>query len=107
MEVERIYCLLGLFFAYSFAGWVFEVMAAAVRRKQFVNRGVLGGPLCCIYGFAALAVTIGLQELRDRWIFLFLGAAIVCSFVEWVAGHPAGTTLSPKVVGLLRAKGLH
>lgn len=50
MEVERIYCLLGLFFAYSFAGWVFEVMAAAVRRKQFVNRGVLGGPLCCIYG---------------------------------------------------------
>ena len=87
MEVERIYCLLGLFFAYSFAGWVFEVMAAAVRRKQFVNRGVLGGPLCCIYGFAALAVPIGLQELRDRWIFLFLGAAIVCSFVEWVAGH--------------------
>lgn len=32
-------------------------------------------------------MTIGLQELRDRWIFLFLGAAIVCSFVEWVAGH--------------------
>lgn len=64
MEVERIYCLLGLFFAYSFAGWVFEVMAAAVRRKQFVNRGVGRPPVLHLW-FAALAVTIGLQELRD------------------------------------------
>lgn len=86
-RVATIYQLLGLFFLYSFIGWVFEVIVAAVWRKKFVNRGVLSGPLCCIYGFAALAVTIGFQDLRDRWAFLFLGAAILCSFVEWVTGH--------------------
>lgn len=85
--MATIYQLLGLFFLYSFIGWVFEVIVAAVWRKKFVNRGVLSGPLCCIYGFAALAVTIGFQDLRDRWAFLFLGAAILCSFVEWVTGH--------------------
>lgn len=87
MQATTMYQLLGLFFVYSFVGWVLEVIVAAVRRKRFVNRGVLSGPLCCIYGFAALAVTIGFQELRDRWMFLFLGAAILCSFVEWVTGH--------------------
>lgn len=81
------YQMMGLFFLYSLAGWILEVVVAAAHRRQFVNRGVLSGPLCCIYGFAALAVTIGLQELKDRWVFLFLGAAIVCSFVEWVTGR--------------------
>lgn len=70
-RVATIYQLLGLFFLYSFIGWVFEVIVAAVWRKKFVNRSVLSGPLCCIYGFAALAVTIGFQDLRDRWRFFF------------------------------------
>jgi len=44
------YELLWLFFAYSFLGWVLETAAAAVRQKKFVNRGVINGPFCIIYG---------------------------------------------------------
>lgn len=33
------YELLWLFFAYSFAGWILETVAAAVKKRAFVNRG--------------------------------------------------------------------
>ena len=40
------YELLWLFFAYSFAGWILETVAAAVKKRTFVNRGLVNGPLC-------------------------------------------------------------
>ena len=38
------YELLWLFFAYSFAGWILETVAAAVKKRTFVNRGLVNGP---------------------------------------------------------------
>ena len=40
------YDLVWLFFLYSFAGWLLEVLQAAVKRHKFVNRGLLNLPLC-------------------------------------------------------------
>lgn len=48
------YELLWLFFVYSFLGWVLETATAAAKQKKFVNRGVINGPLCIIYGIAAV-----------------------------------------------------
>ena len=39
------YQILWLFFCYSFLGWVMETVAATIRRRHFVNRGLLDGPL--------------------------------------------------------------
>ena len=39
-----------LFFIYSFFGWVFETVVAAVKKKQFVNRGLVNGPICMVPG---------------------------------------------------------
>ena len=47
---------LWLFFAYSFSGWVLETVTAAVRQKRFVNRGLVNGPLCVIYGITGSAL---------------------------------------------------
>ena len=47
-----------LFFVYSFLGWVMETVAAALKQKRFVNRGLVNAPLCVIYGIAALAITV-------------------------------------------------
>ena len=46
----HLYSVLWLFFAYSFLGWVLETVMAALNRRQFVNRGVLTGPVCVRYG---------------------------------------------------------
>lgn len=79
------YELLWLFFTYSFAGWILETIFAAARQKQFVNRGLINGPMCVIYGIAAVLVTVGLGELDGVW--LFLGSVIYGTAVEWIAGH--------------------
>ena len=80
--------LVWLFFCYSFLGWLAEVLFTAVRRRRYQDRGVLGGPLCLIYGVAGSIITVGLRELAmDSWFFLFLFSAVIATAVEWVGGH--------------------
>ena len=80
------YELLWLIYIYSFLGWCLEVCLAAFRQKKFVNRGILNAPFCMIYGFSAAAFTIFLPELRNNLFFLFLGGAVLASFLEYLAG---------------------
>lgn len=79
------YQLIWMFFAYSFLGWVLETVTAAISQKRFVNRGLINGPFCVIYGIAALILSVYLQELHGIW--LILGSAIFCTVIEWIAGH--------------------
>ena len=82
------YELLWLFFIYSFGGWVLETISATLKQKKFANRGLVNGPFCVLYGLTAIAMTIGLQELRGvfkhqmelGWIYLSSGFAVLgCS----------------------------
>lgn len=41
------YELLWLFFAYSFAGWILETVAAAVKKRTFVKPGTGKRPFMC------------------------------------------------------------
>ena len=41
-----MYKLLWIFFLYAFLGWCSEVVFAACKSGQFVNRGFLLGPVC-------------------------------------------------------------
>lgn len=83
------YELLWIFLAYSFFGWVLETISAAGKHRRFINRGVLTGPVCTVYGIAVVILTVFLWELEQekRWIFLFLGSMIWCTVVEWLAGR--------------------
>ena len=87
MASYHVYQLLWIFFVYSFIGWCGEAAMAAVRRHKFVNRGVVSGPLCPVYGAGAAAVAVFLPELHDRLFFLFLGGMIVTTFVEYLTGR--------------------
>ena len=83
------YELLWLFFIYSILGWGIETAAAAVTKHRFVNRGVLGGPVCTVYGVAAVILTVFLQELVEEksWFFLFVGCGVWATVIEWAAGR--------------------
>lgn len=81
------YQLLYLFFAYSFLGWVGEVVVTAVRKHRYQDRGVLNGPLCILYGIGGLIISFTLGELQQGWFFLFGLGAIYATVIEWVAGH--------------------
>lgn len=81
-----MYTKLFLFFIYSFIGWVGECVYAACRNRKFINRGVIGGPLCAIYGVTMIFVTMLLSELKVSPVFLFMGSGILFCLVEWLTG---------------------
>ena len=83
----HLYSVLWLFFAYSFLGWVLETVMAALNRRQFVNRGVLTGPVCVRYGIFLVFCTRFGHELKESWFFLFIGCAVLGGFWEWLSGR--------------------
>ena len=83
--IYNTYELIWLFLIYSFLGWMLETLLAATEQRRFVNRGLINGPLCTIYGVPIVILTIFGQELPLFW--LFLGAMIVATVTEWISGH--------------------
>lgn len=79
------YEIIWLFFVYSFLGWLFETIVAAVRQKIFTNRGLVNAPLCVIYGISAVMVSVFFKDLNGIW--LFVGSMILTTVIEWTAGH--------------------
>lgn len=75
-----------IFFAWSFFAWLAETAVATIKGKTFRNRGFASGPFCFLYGFTAVLLTVFLQDLREDFVFLFLGSMVVATAVEWFAG---------------------
>ena len=74
-----------LFFIASFAGWVLETIMSAIKQKRFINRGLVNAPFCILYGSALVFITVFCGELDGFW--LFLGATLVATLFEWMAGY--------------------
>ena len=81
------YSIVFLFFAYSFLGWVTEVVFTAAVHRKYQDRGVLSGPLCILYGIGALVITFALRDIRDGWFFLLVFSAVYATVIEWIGGH--------------------
>lgn len=79
-----IYQLLWLFLIYSFVGWILETIFAITKHRKIINRGLINGPFCTVYGFTGVLITVALKDLSGVWLFLF--SAIYASVIEWVAG---------------------
>lgn len=78
------YELLWLFLVYSFLGWIFETVAAAIKQKRFANRGLVNLPFCMLYGVEAGFITIFGAELQGVW--LYIGSVIIITVFKWFAG---------------------
>lgn len=79
------YEMIWLFFIYSFLGWILETVMAALRQRQFVNKGLVNAPLCVTYGNTALLITTFCNELHGFW--LFMGSMLLATVIEWITGH--------------------
>lgn len=74
------------FFIYSFIGWVWECCFVSVRKRRWVNRGFMYGPMLPIYGFGALAVLISTIRVRDSIPSIFLFGMVGATLLEYVTG---------------------
>lgn len=75
-----------LFIAYSFIGWIMEVIATYPNNKCFVNRGFLIGPYCPIYGSCSIAMIYILGNVNNIFL-LFTLSVIICSIGEYVTSY--------------------
>lgn len=86
MEMIIKYVL--MFFFYSAAGWCLESLYCSIGEKRFVNRGFLTGPLCPIYGTAALVLIVLIYNpFKDNPLAVFILGIILCDIVEYITSY--------------------
>ena len=75
-----------LFIVWSFIGWAIEVCAHALKMGEYSNRGFLSMPICPIYGFGVLIITILLHPFMDIPIIMFICSSLICTAFELFVG---------------------
>ena len=81
--IREIEMYIMLFFIYSLAGWLIEMIPATIREKKFVDRGFLVGPYCPIYGCGAVLITLCLTPFKEHPVGLFILAMVLCGSLEY------------------------
>lgn len=71
-----------LFFLFSAAGWVWEVLLTACTTGQWVNRGMLHGPWLPVYGAGGVLLAAVLGKLEKMSLVVCL-AAVIGGAVEY------------------------
>ncbi len=84
--------LVFFFFLYSFLGWCLEVAVLSVRRRRFLNTGILLGPVCPSYGIAMDLILVFLAPLTGNYVLQTIGCMIIANAVEAVSSHLANKT---------------
>ena len=74
------------FFIYSFIGWVWESCYVSVRKRRWVNRGFLHGPMLPIYGSGALVILISTIGVRENPWLIFLFGMLAATVLEYITG---------------------
>jgi len=81
--MQNLSVLVLLFFFYGFFGWICEVLYGLYINRRFVNRGFLVGPICPIYGFGVVAITILLSRYQNDILVLWILSMFICSVLEY------------------------
>ena len=72
-----------MFFIFSAAGWIWEVMLGYVTSGVLVNRGVLHAPLLPIYGKGVILILILLKKFRKNPVAEFMGIILLSGCMEY------------------------
>lgn len=84
MEIKTLFLL---FIIYSFLGWFMEIIIVFKKENKFINRGFLIGPICPIYGYGALLITISLTKYYNDIPVLFILATILGASLEYFTSY--------------------
>lgn len=74
------------FFVYCFVGWIWESCYVSVKKKEWINRGFLHGPMLPIYGCGALIVLLCTIRVRDHVVLIFLFGMVGATILEYLTG---------------------
>lgn len=74
------------FFIYCFLGWVWESCYVSIKKREWINRGFLHGPMLPIYGSGAIIVLLCTIGVRDQVIMIFIFGMTGATILEYVTG---------------------
>ncbi|MBE5968560.1 MAG: cardiolipin synthase [Lachnospiraceae bacterium] len=81
---NEFYQLFYIFFLYGIIGWIYESCFVSIRKKSWVNRGFLNGPVLPIYGGGALIIYLVFWNYRAEWLLVFFGGALLATVLEYI-----------------------
>lgn len=90
MNLETLTNYFFIFFIFSIAGWLIEVVLKFIDLGKFVNRGFLIGPYCPIYGLGAFLIVFainGLIKYEHSYALVFLTSLNICGLVEYFVSY--------------------
>lgn len=90
------YQIIWFFIIYAHLGWCLEILYAAIHKRKFVNRGLLNGPFCPIYGWVMVFILIFFEGLKDHLLFLWLACTVTSGVMEFMAGAFMGKIFKKK-----------
>ena len=73
-----------IFIIFSVLGWVAETLLYLIRDGKAVKRGFLFGPLCPIYGFAALICDLLIYGVLDNIFYIAAAGFLYTGVLEYV-----------------------
>lgn len=76
-----------LFMIYAIAGWCVEEVHCSIREKRIVDRGFLIGPICPVYGFGGVGITISLTKFIESPTTVFCMAVFLCAILEYFTSY--------------------
>ena len=83
---QKIIDILLLFFTFSFAGWIWELIYDLLNTGNIANHGVLLGPWLPIYGCGCLIIYLLLNRYKNNALVVFMGAFDFCTIMEYCTG---------------------
>lgn len=85
MDAVRLYT--AIFFIYAIAGWVMESVMFSVKNKKPMNRGFLVGPVCPIYGYGVVLISVLLKKYQHDLFATFCMSVILCGLLEYFTSY--------------------
>ena len=84
MESKIVY-LAFIFIIYSCLGWILESVFMSIKKKKFINRGVLNGPFILTYGISLVILSIAFFDTKNIPLIL-IGSLIYTTFLQLTSG---------------------
>lgn len=81
------------FILYGFMGWIYETTVMTIWYRKWYNSGILFLPICPIYGFGGLAISIIVEVMgyknvsyawKDIFLIAFFGSIVLEYFTGWI-----------------------
>lgn len=74
------------FYIYCFLGWIFESCYVSARKKHWVNRGFLHGPMLPIYGSGAIMMLVVSEPFKENYLLAWAAGVVGATALEYVVG---------------------